>query len=58
MIRCAPVPPTPRQGSIKVRRLITATSDAYRAHLFGLLWIRATALENQDPAFVRGRAFS
>lgn len=28
--------PVPRQGGIKVRRLIAATSDDYRAHLFGL----------------------
>lgn len=29
--------PIPRKGGIKVRRLIAATSDAYRAHLFGLV---------------------
>lgn len=29
--------PTPRKGGIKVRRLIAATSDSYRAHLFGLV---------------------
>ncbi|OHC67852.1 MAG: hypothetical protein A3H93_14765 [Rhodocyclales bacterium RIFCSPLOWO2_02_FULL_63_24] len=29
--------PVPRKGGIKVRRLIAATSDAYRAHLFGLV---------------------
>lgn len=28
--------PVPRQGGIKVRRLIAATSDDYRAHLFRL----------------------
>jgi predicted transposase YbfD/YdcC len=28
--------PLPRKGGIKVRRLIAATSDNYRAHLFGL----------------------
>lgn len=28
--------PVPRKGGIKVRRLIAATSDDYRAHLFGL----------------------
>jgi predicted transposase YbfD/YdcC len=28
--------PTPRKGGIKVRRLIAATSDTYRAHLLGL----------------------
>lgn len=28
--------PIPRKGGIKVRRLIAATSDDYRAHLFGL----------------------
>jgi predicted transposase YbfD/YdcC len=28
--------PIPRKGGIKVRRLIAATSDFYRAHLFGL----------------------
>lgn len=26
----------PRKGGIKVRRLIAATSDDYRVHLFGL----------------------
>lgn len=29
--------PIQRKGGIKVRRLIAATSDAYRAHLFGLV---------------------
>lgn len=29
--------PVPRKGGIKVRRLIAATSDNYRAHLFGLV---------------------
>lgn len=29
--------PIPRKGGIKVRRLIAATSDSYRAHLFGLV---------------------
>lgn len=29
--------PVPRKGGIKVRRLIAATSDSYRAHLFGLV---------------------
>jgi predicted transposase YbfD/YdcC len=29
--------PIPRKGGIKVRRLIAATSDSYRAHLFGLI---------------------
>lgn len=28
--------PTPRKGGIKVRRLIAATSDLYRAQLLGL----------------------
>ncbi|GHT96901.1 hypothetical protein AGMMS49545_23230 [Betaproteobacteria bacterium] len=28
--------PIPRKGGIKLRRLIAATSDAYRAQLFGL----------------------
>jgi len=28
--------PIPRKGGIKLRRLIAATSDEYRAHLFGL----------------------
>ncbi len=28
--------PIPRKGGIKVRRLIAATSDDYRAHLLGL----------------------
>jgi hypothetical protein len=29
--------PVPRKGGIKVRRLIAATSDVYRAQRFGLL---------------------
>jgi hypothetical protein len=28
--------PILRKGGIKVRRFITATSDIYRAHLFGM----------------------
>jgi len=28
--------PIPRKGGIKVRRLIAATSDEYRSHLFGM----------------------
>lgn len=31
------IDPVPRKGGIKVRRLIAATSDSYRAHLFGLV---------------------
>jgi hypothetical protein len=29
--------PIPRNGGIKVRRLIAATSDFYRAQLFGVV---------------------
>jgi hypothetical protein len=28
--------PLPRKGGIKLRRLVAATSDLYRAHLFGM----------------------
>ncbi len=31
------IDPVPRKGGIKVRRLIAATSDSYRAHLIGLV---------------------
>ncbi|MDR2451235.1 MAG: ISAs1 family transposase, partial [Candidatus Accumulibacter sp.] len=30
------IDPVPRKGGIQVRRLIAATSDLYRAHLFGM----------------------
>jgi hypothetical protein len=33
LIRLAP---SPRKGGIEVRRLLAATSDDYRAHLFGM----------------------